>query len=364
VLVVPGFAESDADWCIPAVSRLVRAMSTRAEVHVVALRHPRRRAGYEAHGARVVSLGQSASGLGRAAAVARAVMVVRDLRPDIVHALWADEPGIIAVLAGRALGQPVVVSVMGGELVAAPGLAYGGQLSRANRWFLPAALGLADAVTAGSRTLVDSLAARGIRAQRWPLGVAVDMSGARHDPLGGPRPRLVQVGALTAVKDVATSLRALQQLRRTQPSATLHLVGDGPEQARLARSARALGLTESVHFHGQVPHDALGPYYAAADVALVTSRHESQAMVALEAAVHGKLTLGTRVGILPELVPDAWLAAPGDAAGIAIRVGRFLDSGVAASQGRALAERVRQELTIEHSRDALHELYEGLLARP
>ncbi|MCS7311671.1 MAG: hypothetical protein NZ742_01965 [Acidobacteria bacterium] len=84
------------------------------------------------------------------------VFILRQVRrwaPDVFYALWADEPGFLAVPVGRRLGTPTVVSVMGGELVALPDIRYGGQLSRVSRWLVRVALRDATRVTVGSQTV-------------------------------------------------------------------------------------------------------------------------------------------------------------------------------------------------------------------
>src|SRR5438067_10269376 len=58
-LVVPGFAADAADWCIPALTNLARALAARpgVELHVYTLRYPPRRADYSLRGASVHAFG-------------------------------------------------------------------------------------------------------------------------------------------------------------------------------------------------------------------------------------------------------------------------------------------------------------------
>src|SRR5690606_17228886 len=121
---------------------------------------------------------------------------------DVLHGFWADEPGMIAVLAGRALGRPAIVSAMGGELVGLTDIGYGAQLGRGGRIATQVALRGADLLTAGSTTLFGSLTAtvpdRPVRL--LPLGVDLD----RFRPAVGERrgpPRLLVAGSLVPVKD-------------------------------------------------------------------------------------------------------------------------------------------------------------------
>jgi D-inositol-3-phosphate glycosyltransferase len=67
-----------------------------------------------------------------------------------------------------------------------------------------------------------------------------------------------------------------------------------------------------------LPHADLPALYRAADLFVLTSWHESQGMVALEAAACGTPVVGAAVGVVPELAPQAAVAvssrAPADLA--------------------------------------------------
>lgn len=177
-LLTPGFSADESDWCIPALLDLVRVLTRERDVHVFTLRYPYRRAVYPVYGATVHALGgATAGGLRRLPLLARALAAIarqhRRAPFDVLHGLWADEPGFLAVLAGRLLGAPTVVSLLGGELVGFADIDYGGQLSRVNRWLTGQALRRAQRVTVGSATL-HALAAGLVNADRLatlPLGV-------------------------------------------------------------------------------------------------------------------------------------------------------------------------------------------------
>ena len=132
-LITPGFSASETDWCIPALLALVRELARHDEVEVFTLRYPHRRESYHVYGAAVHAFGGGlAAGVSRLALLGNAMAsIVRRHRRrpfDVLHGLWADEPGFLAVAGGRLLGVPSVVSLMGGELVGLRDIGYGGQL--------------------------------------------------------------------------------------------------------------------------------------------------------------------------------------------------------------------------------------------
>jgi glycosyltransferase involved in cell wall biosynthesis len=332
-MVVPGFSASSEDWCIPALLDLVRVLAGDHDIEVFALRYPFEPRRYEVAGTPVTALGgRDAAGLTRAPLLIRAVRAIRTRHRaapfDVIHGLWADEAGAVAVAAAARLRRPAVVSFMGGELVAFEEYAYGGQRSRANRVLVQIAARRADAVTVGSRRLADQVtdATGRVAVAQAPLGTDVGRFSpdGPHATLAGDPP-LLQVASLVGVKDHATALRALPAVLRRWPSAHLHLVGDGPLKAPLDQLAGELGIRAHVHLHGELSHERLPPLYRAARLHVQSSRFESQGMAVIEAAASGCSTAGTDVGLLPEIVPADHLTTPGDPAGLARAILLALD---------------------------------------
>jgi glycosyltransferase involved in cell wall biosynthesis len=275
---------------------------------MLALRYPYRADRYVLDGSEVIALGGAdRRGLGVLSVWSRTLSTLASehrRRPfDVLHAFWATESGLLTALAGRLLRVPTLVSLAGGELVALPDIAYGDQRSRWERLKIRGALRLASAVSVGSAYL-GRIAERHIRQIRQlPLGVDTDL----FQPAVRPciEGRLLHVGTLTPVKDQCTLLAAFVELRRRHPSATLDVVGDGPLRSELARAAGELGISDAVRFLGERDHGQLVPLYQAAHAFVLSSRHEAQCMVALEAASCGVPVVGTRVGVVPELAPHA-----------------------------------------------------------
>jgi glycosyltransferase involved in cell wall biosynthesis len=311
-LVVPGYSANAADWCIPALRHFSRALTEHASVRVIAVRYPYRTDRYCIEGSEVIALGGADRRRVLTAALwQRTLATLRTehaRRPfDVLHAFWATESGLLAALAGRLLGVPTLVSLAGGELVALRDIGYGDQRIAWERLKVRLALRLASAVSAGSGYLQRIAQRFRPHVARLPLGV--DTSLFHPAPARGDR--LLHIGSLTPVKDQHTLLRAVAQTAQE-----LDMVGDGPLRGDLERLAGNLGLSERVRFHGDVDHAELVPLYQAADALVVSSRHEAQCMVALEAAACGVPVVGTRVGVLPEISPAATVAVA-DAAALA-----------------------------------------------
>jgi glycosyltransferase involved in cell wall biosynthesis len=73
---------------------------------------------------------------------------------------------------------------------------------------------------------------------------------------------------------------------------------------------RHLGLDARVRFHGVLARPQLHALMRAADVLVLSSRHEAGPLVVLEAAIVGVPTVGTAVGHIAEWAPEAAVAVP------------------------------------------------------
>ncbi|MGH2895747.1 MAG: glycosyltransferase, partial [Solirubrobacteraceae bacterium] len=135
----------------------------------------------------------------------------------------------------------------------------------------------------------------------------------------------------------------------------LIIAGDGPEQERLAAVADG-----SVRFVGRVSAQELARLRSAARVALVPSLSaETFGLAAAEAMAAGLPVAASRVGALPELVPEPWLAPPGDAQALADVVQHLRPDD---RDGAMALERVRAVTAPERVAPALAAVYERAMA--
>jgi phosphatidylinositol alpha-1,6-mannosyltransferase len=80
------------------------------------------------------------------------------------------------------------------------------------------------------------------------------------------RPVIVCVSRLMARKGQDELIRALPEVHRTSPRASLIIVGEGPYRKDLESLVRKFGLEEFVHLTGKVSQTDLSKWYAAGDI--------------------------------------------------------------------------------------------------
>ncbi len=165
--------------------------------------------------------------------------------------------------------------------------------------------------------------------------VSAETRAATRAGLGaGPdQPVVLAVGRLAAQKGFGLLLEAASRWRDLTPEPLLVIAGEGPLRAELAAQAAALGV--AVNFTGQ--RQDVSALLVAADVFVLPSVWEGQALILQEALRAGMAIVATRVGGNPDLAGHdaALLVPPGDA-------GRLSDAVRAVLSDPALAARLRQ----------------------
>jgi glycosyltransferase involved in cell wall biosynthesis len=324
-LLVPGGVDRSLEYrVIPALLALIGRLAVNNDVHVFALYQESKAAEWKAMGAHIRNIGPRQT-------VWRAVRAIRAEHRaapfDLVHALWSGWCGLIAVTSGKLLGIPSLVHITGGELAAIEDIGYGGSLKWHGRLREAWTLRNASALSATSTPIIEMLSAVGATAHRVPLGVDLVAWPPRDPkPRDPSRPaRLVHVASLNRVKDQTTLLRALASLMRSGLNFEMNVVGDDTLNGVVQTMAAELGLSERVRFLGFLTQRQLRPIVEAADLMIVSSRHEAGPFVMLEAAVAGVPTVGTAVGHIREWSPAAAVCVPvGDWEVLAKSIGELL----------------------------------------
>jgi len=285
-----------------------------------------------------------------------ALPLVRELRPDLVHAhdwLVAQSATTLSAQAKVPLVATIHATESGrhrGHLPAPLNVA----IDSIERWLARSA----DAVIACSpsmRTEVShqfeldaaevAVVPNGIDAERWHLTPA--QRRAARVRLGAPGPLLAFAGRLVHEKGVQTLLAALPTLRRRHPGLRLAIAGTGPYEDDLRALARSLRVGAAVDWLGFAPDDEVVARFATADAIVVPSLYEPFGIVALEAAASCTPLVAANTGGLRDAIAGGLAAAafePGDTAGLVEAVDTVLaDPAAARRRARRAAAQVARE---------------------
>jgi glycosyltransferase involved in cell wall biosynthesis len=360
-LVVPGGVDRSGEYrVIPTLLALIRRLAASHDLHVFALSQDATPGQWQLEGAQVHNIGA----LHTVVRAVRTIFALHRERPfDLLHSIWSGTPGLVAITAGRICRVPSLVHVAGGELVALRDINYGGRLSWRGRLREALILRSTSCITAASQPVIQSLADLGLRAERVPLGVDLEKWQPRAPVrrATGAIARLIHLASLNLVKDQTTLMHALSLLRQSGETFQMDIVGEDTLGGAVQGLAASLGLSSQVRFRGFLTQAALRPLVEAADLMVLSSRHEAGPLALLEAAVAGVPTVGTAVGHVAEWAPDASVAVPvADAAALAEAARRLLgDEDLRLQIAKAAHERAVAE-NADYTARQFESLYERL----
>ena len=216
-------------------------------------------------------------------------------------------------------------------------------------------VGTAGADPVRVRILYNAAAPRGERAGSGPLRSALRAA------QGWPEESVVflQAAHNPVLKGLATSIRAVEILRRQGLDVRLAVAGRNTDTSPFRFLATRLGVQDRVAFLGFVPD--LGPFFDAADAFVHPTLHDACSLVCLEALAAGlPVAVSVRDGA-SELVTDGvqgWLIRePSDPREVAFQMKRLLDPGLRGALGAQASV-----LASLHTEQAAFTKLEGLCA--
>jgi glycosyltransferase involved in cell wall biosynthesis len=225
------------------------------------------------------------------------------------------------------------------------------------------------AATAATVCVSDGLLRRLLQDQRIPRNKVVRIyNPVMVDPCDPPRsqadlsargPVALASGRLIFYKNFSLLLRAFSQVE--PQNARLHLLGEGPEQAKLEAEIVRLGLEGRVDMHGYVPRP--WQWYKQAACFVSSSDHEPFGLVVAEALAHGLPVVATACdGPLEILHGDERLGALvpiGDEAALAKAISAALEAPGDPAPRLARA----CDFSLDRALDAYEALFEATLAK-
>ncbi|MDR3051356.1 MAG: glycosyltransferase [Oscillospiraceae bacterium] len=275
---------------------------------------------------------------------------------DLIHAHMLPVEGHAALLMGRRLGIPAVVTVHGTDVLRCfprnrrPG-ARNRRLCRD-----------AHALTAVSHLLAGRLSPwRGTVVPVVPNGV--DLSLIPPVTRNLPR-RILTGGTLKARKCMHTTLDAFLALAPDFTDATLTIFGEGPDRASLEAKIAQRGMAGRVTLTGGLPHEQVLALMAQSDAFVMPSYAEGYGIVYIEAMAAGCIAVGSVGEGIADLIRDGengFLVPAADAQSLIPVMRRLLagDDGLAVIRAKGRAD--ARTLTWARNAAAYEDIYRQVL---
>jgi colanic acid/amylovoran biosynthesis glycosyltransferase len=291
-------------------------------------------------------------------------VLLREFRPQVLHAHFATEPTACARGLAVKLGVPFTFTAHGYDIHRRPPADFAQRAA--------AAAALVTVSRANARYVVKNFGLRRSRLRVIPCGVDTERfrpqarspgdAAWREEP-----PLLVCVARLVPVKNLGLLLEACAELLARAVRFRCVIVGDGKSRDELEATQARLGLEDAVELIGPAEQSAVLDWWQRASVAVLTSEQEGMPVSLMEAAACGVPAVATAVGGIPELVEDGvtgLLAPPGDRPALVAALERLLqDAELAARMGKAARQRALKRFSVRRQVGRLLELWTRLIRR-
>lgn len=295
-----------------------------------------------------------------------------ELRPDCIHAHAIYPSGFAAVLIGRALRIPVVVTEHHGQLRIRTAE------SRLVKKILKFTLRHATRSIAVSERLAGEMRELEPRASVAVVPNVIAPNFLESEPPAAATTtaharRTLKTCELMFVGSIRDNRKGLEELLHAlrlyldMPGAEpcrLTIIGDGIKRGWFEELATTLGLGERCRFMGSRSRDEVAEAMRDCDLFVMPSKYETFGVVYAEAMVCGKPVIACKGGPAEEIVPP-WAGAlvpPGDAQAIAQAI-RQVVSGLDGYDARRISDYARETFGPEAVATAVSRVYEQAVGR-
>ncbi len=283
--------------------------------------------------------------------------LLRELKPDILHAHYATSYGL---LGAKANFHPFVISVWGSDISQFP-------KSYFKRKWLQSVLTKSDSITATGNflaTATERLLENKTKVVVAPFGVDMEV----FQPAAQKQNETTVIGTTKSLEVVYGQeylIRAFAKL--DHPNLKLFLVGDGSLRSRFEKLVADLKVIERVEFAGRVAHHQISNCLQKIDILANPSLRESFGVSVLEAQACEIPVIASNVGGLPEVMRDGatgFLVPPGNVNAIAEKIELLAsDENLRRRMGKAGREFVKKNYDWNENAKIMEQLYDSLVKK-
>ncbi|WP_273837543.1 glycosyltransferase family 4 protein [Halococcus sp. PRR34] len=219
-----------------------------------------------------------------------------------------------------------------------------------------------DGIISVSDELADALSEYHRKIEYIPNGVAIDDFPA---PENSGSKEILFVGRLRPKKNPVDIVEAMEEVASDHPESALHIVGTGPLEEEIKRTAVASGIEDRVTVHGRVSDEELHDLYQRCSIFVLPSKWEGHPLVLLEAWAAGMIVIGTNVEGIREFLSGksfGKLVPLNDPNEIASAINSSLAQPTTLNQnGTEARQFVREEYDWDATASQTYDLYKELI---
>ncbi|HXK81440.1 MAG TPA: glycosyltransferase [Bacteroidales bacterium] len=226
--------------------------------------------------------------------------IIKQYKPDIIHAHYASSYGTLATLTGF---HPFILSVWGSDVFDFP------KRSLLNKIIFKHILNKADKILSTSVIMSQEIIKYTNKTVIvTPFGINTHLFSPNSIKTIYKDSDIVigTIKSLEEVYGIDTLIKTFKILVKKHPQLPLKLliVGDGTKKQEYETLVKELDISTLVTFIGRINYDDIVNYHNQIDIPVFLSNSESFGVAALEASSCGKPVIASKVGGFTEIIKD------------------------------------------------------------
>lgn len=283
--------------------------------------------------------------------------LVREFKPDVLHAHYATSYGLLGALSGF---HPLILSVWGSDVYDFP------SRSIFHKKLLKYNLNKADIILSTSNAMAGQTSKftdKNILVT--PFGIDLKKFYKNREQTHGNNGEIVigTVKTLHQIYGISYLIKAFKIIvdRNPEKNIKLLIVGGGPLEKELKRLTRELNVDDKTTFTGKIPQDKVPEYLNKLDVYVAVSLYESFGVAVIEAGACELPVVVSKVGGLSEVVEEektGYLVPPEDSEETANAIERLiLNENKREEFGKNARKRITELYSWDKSVDIMNSVY-------
>lgn len=224
--------------------------------------------------------------------------IIKQFKPDILHAHYATSYGLVGALSGF---RPFIISAWGTDVMKFP------QKNFVAKSILKYNFKNADVLCATSETIKTHIGAVSSKTvEVIPFGVDTQHFKKKKtdSPYSSSEFVIGSIKPLESLYHIDVLLKSFASVYSRFSNARLLIIGEGSEKNTLEKQAEALGIHEVVRFTGRIPFSEVNHYFNQLNALVNISQYESFGVSVIEAMACEVPVIVSDTGGLKEIVYD------------------------------------------------------------
>lgn len=215
--------------------------------------------------------------------------ILRQIKPDILHAQYATSYGLAGALSGF---HPYIATALGSDVLITP------QKSVLYRVLVRYAVKQADWVTAMADHMKDVIINLGVDSRKVTIiRFGIDPIVFNHNNRRVSQDKFIITSTrnFEPVYNIELLLDALNLVKERIPGLCVNLIGDGSLRNQLESKTRVLGLKETIRFHGKISQNEIAAILNRSHLFVTTSLSDGNNVSLNEAMACGAFSLASDI---------------------------------------------------------------------